>query len=192
MSQLYRRAFLVLILVSGSAPGDEQAIEFNRDIRPILAAKCFACHGRDEENRESELRMDVRQDAIDYGAIEPYSPDESEFIRRILSDDPDEIMPPPDANDALTEEQKNLFIQWVEQGAPYAEHWAFVSPTKPALPKVKHIDWPRNEIDHFVLARLEDEGLEPSPQANGYALIRRVYLDLIGLPPAPEHPACRR
>lgn len=162
------------------------SVDFNRDIRPIFAAKCFACHGPDEEHREAGLRLDVREDAIEYGAIEPGYADDSEFIRRILSEDPDEVMPPAHTGDVLTEEQTELFVRWVNEGAKYAKHWSFVPPVKPPLPDVEQTDWPLNEIDFFVLARLEAEGMSPSPPAEPYALVRRVYLDLVGLPPTPE------
>ncbi|MCA9263983.1 MAG: PSD1 domain-containing protein [Planctomycetales bacterium] len=175
-----------VLLVGSVAPGSERPIDFNQDIRPLFAAKCFVCHGPDQEHRESDLRLDVRQEAINYGAIEPGNADDSLFIQRILSDDPDEVMPPPHANDVLTDQQKQLFVQWVNQGAPYAEHWAFVPPVKSALPQIQNATWPRNDIDYFVLARLEAQNLKPAPEADRYALVRRVYLDLIGLPPTPE------
>ena len=186
MSRHFQRAILVLTLFNGATTSAEQAINFNRDIRPIFAAKCFPCHGPDEETREADLRMDIREAAIDHGAITAGQPDESEFIRRILSDDPEEIMPPPQANDLLSDQQKQLLIAWVEQGAPYLKHWAFVSPTRPTVPQTPNTNWPNNEIDHFVYSRLASEGLAPSPPADKYTLVRRVYLDLIGLPPTPE------
>jgi len=159
---------------------------FNRDIRPLLAAKCFACHGPDEGQREADLRLDVRKVAIDTGAIVPGNVDKSELIRRIFSNDPDEQMPPADAAETLTQTQKKLIRRWVADGAKYESHWAFVPPKHSPLPKVKNTKWPRNEIDRFVLARLETEGLHPSAEADRYTLVRRVYLDLIGLPPTPE------
>ncbi|MCA9213562.1 MAG: DUF1553 domain-containing protein [Planctomycetales bacterium] len=184
--KLYSQAILLSLLIGSTLVGDEAEVDFNRDIRPLFAAKCLACHGPDENNREAELRMDIREDAIEHGAIEPGNPDDSEFIRRILSTDPDEVMPPPKSNDTLTDEQKDLFVRWVEQGAPYDEHWAFIPPTKAPLPKVNLQEWPRNGIDYFVLARLEANNLMPSPEADKYTLVRRLYLDLIGLPPTPE------
>ena len=165
---------------------DQRTVDFNRDIRPILASKCFACHGPDEEQREADLRLDDRQAVIDQGAITPGDSDESELIRRLLSDDPDEVMPPADSGTPLTDQQKQLFVDWVNQDAPYDQHWSFVTPTRPDLPEVMNTSWPRNEIDFFVLSRLEQEALQPSPQADRYTLIRRLYLDLIGLPPTPE------
>ena len=163
----------------------QSSIDFNRDIRPIFAARCFACHGPDESHREADLRLDDRDAAIEYGAIVPNSSDESLLIERIFTDDPDLQMPPPHTNDTLTAEQKEKFKKWIQEGAPYAEHWAFVPPEKPSVPEVSDSTWPRDNIDRFVLARLEKEGLKPSAEADKYALIRRVYLDLIGLPPTP-------
>ncbi|MEW4456414.1 PSD1 and planctomycete cytochrome C domain-containing protein [Bremerella sp. JC817] len=163
----------------------EDAVDFNRDIRPIFASKCFACHGPDEEHREANLRLDDREAAIDYGALVPGSATESLLMERILTDDHDLQMPPPHTNDTLTAEQKKLFQKWIEEGAPYARHWAFVPVTRPELPAVANEGWPKRPIDRFVLARLEKEGLAPSLEADRYALVRRVYLDLIGLPPTP-------
>jgi cytochrome c553 len=159
---------------------------FNRDIRPLLAAKCFACHGPDEAHREADLRLDVREVAIDTGAIVPGNIDKSDIVRRIFSNDPDEQMPPADAPETLTDAQKKLIRRWIADGAKYEKHWAFVPPQRPPLPKVKNSKWPRNEIDRFVLARLETEGLNPSAEADRYTLVRRVHLDLVGLPPTPE------
>lgn len=163
----------------------EDSVDFNRDIRPIFAARCFACHGPDESHREADLRLDERDAAVDYGAIVPNAPDESMLVERIFSEDPDLQMPPPHTNDTLTAEQKEKFRQWIKEGAPYAKHWAFVPPQKSPVPEVAGASWPLGDIDRFVLARLEKEGLQPSAEANKYALVRRVYLDLIGLPPTP-------
>ncbi|WDI43185.1 DUF1553 domain-containing protein [Bremerella sp. P1] len=186
------RRVLFLFLASLAAVGldvrlarAQSSIDFNRDIRPIFAARCFACHGPDESHREADLRLDERDAAIDYGAIVPNSPDESLLLERILTDDPELQMPPPHTNDTLTAEQKEKFRKWIQEGAPYAEHWAFVPPEKPPVPEVSDAKWPRDDIDRFVLARLERDGLKPSPDADKYALVRRVYLDLIGLPPTP-------
>jgi hypothetical protein len=159
---------------------------FNRDIRPLLAAKCFACHGPDEGQREAELRLDVRKAAIDTGAIVPGNVEKSELILRIFSNDPDEQMPPSDSVETMTDAQKKLLRRWVADGAKYETHWAFVPPKRPSLPKVKNSKWSRNEIDRFILARLETEGFAPSAEADRYTLVRRVYLDLIGLPPSQE------
>ncbi len=164
----------------------ENGIDFSRQIQPILARKCFTCHGPDEEHREADLRLDLSASAIESEAIVPGKPEESALIERIYSDDPELIMPPVDANDQLKDEEKELLKQWIQQGAEYKEHWAFIPPRQPKLPVVQNKKWPRNEIDYFVLARLEKEGLAPAKQAGRYTLVRRLYLDLIGLPPTPE------
>ena len=166
--------------------GDEQAPLFMRDIRPILAAKCFACHGPDESHREADLRLDVRASAVKAAAIVPGQPARSELVRRILSDDADERMPPSDFGKTLTDAEKNLLRRWIADGANYQRHWSFVPPRRPSLPAVNDAGWPRNEIDRFVLAELEEQRLRPSPAARRYTLIRRVTLDLTGLPPTPE------
>jgi len=163
-------------------------IDFTRDILPILSDHCFQCHGPDESHRKSGLRLDTesgsRMDLGGYAAIEPGCSDCSVLISRIQSQDPEEQMPPPEANKALTETQKNLLRQWVDAGAEYEGHWAWTPPRREALPRLtQHSDWPRNEVDHFMLQRLLDENLTPSPEADRTTLIRRVTLDLTGLPP---------
>ncbi|MCB9941886.1 MAG: PSD1 domain-containing protein [Planctomycetaceae bacterium] len=164
----------------------DESVGYNRTIRPLLAAKCLACHGPDEEERKADLRLDVRESAIDSGAIVPNKPDESELLRRVLSTDPDEQMPPPDSGETLTDEQRHQLRLWIREGAKYEQHWAFVPPQRPAIPMVKESSWVRNDIDRFVLAKLEAEKLAHSEEADRYTLVRRVYLDLIGLPPTPE------
>jgi len=165
-------------------PGDAK-IEYNRDIRPILTDNCFACHGPDSAARKAGLRLDKREQAIEAGAIEPGKPDDSEFIRRILSADPKEIMPPPAAHKELTPEQKEMLQKWVSAGAEYQPHWSFIPPVRPALPAVKNVGWVKNPIDQFVLAKLESLGLAPAPEADRRILARRVSLDLRGVPPTP-------
>jgi hypothetical protein len=160
-------------------------VDFTRDVRPILSRHCFKCHGFDEKARKAKLRLDVREGAVKK-AIVPGKPDDSELIRRILAADADEVMPPPATKNPLSDAEKQTLKRWVAAGAEYKAHWAFVAPKQAPLPKVKQSDWPRNPIDTFVLARLEAEGIKPSPQADRYTLVRRVYLDLIGLPPTPE------
>ncbi|MCB9874037.1 MAG: DUF1549 domain-containing protein, partial [Planctomycetaceae bacterium] len=159
----------------------DESVGYNRTIRPLLAAKCLACHGPDEEERKADLRLDVRESAIDSGAIVPNKPDESELLRRVLSTDPDEQMPPPDSGETLTDEQRHQLRLWIREGAKYEQHWAFVPPQRPAIPMVKESSWVRNDIDRFVLAKLEAEKLAHSEEADRYTLVRRVYLDLIGL-----------
>jgi hypothetical protein len=177
-------SFVLLSFVSLASADD--AIDFNRTIRPLLASKCFACHGPDEENREADLRLDERESAIELEVIVPGEPDESELLRRILTNDPDEQMPPADSGESLTDAQKEQIRRWIRGGAKYEKHWAFVPPTRPALPKVSDPDWVRNDIDRFVLARLDAESLSPTEAADRYTLVRRLYLDLIGLPPTPD------
>ncbi len=167
-----------------------QPIQFNRDIRPILADACFRCHGSDAHAREADLRLDHRADAVsdrgDYKVIAPGKPADSELIARITSQDDLERMPPPEARRQLSKQEINLLRRWIEQGAPYQKHWAFIPPKRPKLPSVERSDWSRNGIDRFVLARLECEGQHPSPEADKATLIRRVTLDLTGLPPTLE------
>ena len=179
------------VLVALTASASAQGPDFAREVRPILAAHCFKCHGPDDRARKGGLRLDVREGALAVGdsgvaAVVPGRPDESELVARLSTHDPDEIMPPPAVKHPLSAEQKTVLRQWVEAGAVYQDHWAFIAPRQSPLPAVTRTEWPRNEIDHFVLARLEAEGLAPSPEANRAALVRRVSLDLTGLPPTIE------
>ena len=166
------------------------APDFSRDVRPILSQHCFKCHGPDDKARKGGLRLDVRESAMKEAksggiALVPGKPDQSELVSRIFSTDEDELMPPPSAKRALTPEQKETLRRWVAAGAEYQQHWAFVRPKQIEPPAVKRADWPRNAIDHFILARLEAAGLAPSPEADLATLCRRLYLDLTGLPPTP-------
>jgi len=167
-----------------------QPLDFNRDVRPILSNNCFHCHGPDPKDRQADLRLDVWKSAGDiHGAetaLDAKTPAESELLKRITSDDPDVHMPPPDSGKSLTPEQIKTLRDWVEQGAKYELHWAFVPPQRPEVPAVKNSGWVRNPIDAFVLARLEREGLDPSPPAVANTLFRRLSLDLVGLPPTLE------
>ncbi len=159
--------------------------DFAGTIRPILSDKCFHCHGPDEASREADLRLDVEEAAKEY-AIVAGEPDDSVVLERIESDDPDTKMPPPDSGKSLTQDEIQLIRQWIEQGAPYQSHWSLIPPQRPELPAVNDPEWPQNAIDRFILARLEREGLAPSPEADRVTLLRRVTLDLTGLPPTPE------
>ena len=159
-------------------------IDFNREVRPLLASKCYACHGPDEEGRKAKLRLDVREDALKNDVIVPREIEDSEFHYRIHSDDPDEIMPPPESHASLTKQEKELLDQWIKEGAEYAKHWAFVPPASPKVPGGKK-EWVRNPIDAFISNNLSKNGLNPSEEADRYSLVRRLYLDLIGLPPTP-------
>jgi hypothetical protein len=173
---------LLAMVASGRA---DERLEYNRDIRPILFEACFACHGPDSAARKADLRLDKREAALDMGAIVPGKPDESELIRRILSDDPDERMPPPETKKNLSSAQKEKLTRWIAQGAEYQLHWSFIPPVRPPLPKIKHTSWARNPIDSFVAARLEQAGLAPAAEADRRILARRASLDLTGLPPDP-------
>lgn len=178
-----------------ATPGDgpsEQRVSFNRDVRPILANNCIACHGPDEDAREADLRLDTWEGATadlgGYQAVQPGAPDESELIRRVISDDEFERMPPPDSNKTLTPEQIETLRRWVEQGGEFEQHWAFTPPRRPVVPELRDgrfAAWTQHPVDRFVLERMLSEGLEPSPEADALTLIRRLYLDLIGLPPTP-------
>jgi hypothetical protein len=159
--------------------------EYNRDVRPVLAENCFACHGPDSAARKAKLRLDVRDEAIKAGAIVPGKPDESAALLRVLSDDPQDVMPPPKTKKVLTKAQKDLLRQWIAAGAEYQKHWSLIAPSRPSLPAVKDTAWVRNPIDSFVLAKLESAGLKPAPEADRRTLARRLSLDLTGLPPAP-------
>jgi hypothetical protein len=164
-----------------------ETISFNREIRPILSDNCFACHGFDPKHREAGLRLDTREGATADNdgviAIVPGDLKKSALWERIHSTDEDEVMPPPKTHKTITKEQKEKLRLWIEQGAPYEKHWSFVPPAAAAIPAVKQADWPRNPIDHFVLAKLESKAMKPSPEASNEALVRRVTLDLTGLPP---------
>ena len=182
--------FLLLSLVV-PAFSAETKVDFAREIRPLLAKKCFACHGPDEEHREGGLRLDLHDGAtkkLETGAVAVVAGkiNESELSRRIDSSDDELRMPPKATGITLTEEQKGLFKRWIDEGASYAPHWAYVKPVRHPLPDVKQKDWPKGSIDSFILAKLEQHGLAPMPSADKYTLIRRVSLDLRGLPPTPQ------
>ena len=189
--------FLAACLLAGSVHGQTgigktkadfggSGVDFNRDIRPILSENCFYCHGQDSSKRKADLRLDQRAAALEAGAIVPKDPAASELVKRIQSSDPSTRMPPPKSNRRLSAEQKKVLEQWIREGAPYAKHWAFVAPQRPPLPTVKRADWVRTPIDAFVMAALEREGLAPSPEADRPTLIRRLSIDLTGLPPTPK------
>ncbi len=198
-----RSRFILLVLIvslcrisEAASPSTPAEVEFDRDIRPILSDACFFCHGPDSAKRKADLRLDTEQGALRQfkggrRPIVPGDPEKSEIIRRMLTEDPDEKMPPPDSHRTITPQQIEKVKQWVRQGAHWQQHWAFVAPKRPHLPLPNgagakaEVIWPRNPIDAFVLTRLQKEGLKPSPQAARETLIRRVTLDLTGLPPTP-------
>ena len=181
---------LVGLTVAGAAHTvAAEPIEFNRDIRSILADKCFACHGPDAAKREAELRLDVRDSATEdrggYRVIDPAAPHNSEFVTRILSEE-DDRMPPPEFGKPLTPGEIEQLQLWIEGGAVYQEHWSLVSLAKPTVPDVEHTDRIATPVDAFVLSKLEAVGIAPSPVADPRTLVRRLSFDLLGLPPDPH------
>lgn len=188
MSQMRFATFHFLILLL--APAWAAKIDFTTQIQPILSENCYACHGPDEATVEGGLRLDVREHALRGGdsgkAIVPGNASASILMERITHAEPDEIMPPPDKKKALAPEQIEIIRQWINEGAEWGTHWAFKAPVRPPVPQVKNAPWVKNPIDAFVMARLEAEGLSPSPVADSATLLRRFSLDLIGLPPTLE------
>jgi len=180
----------MLVLLLGSRPAQAaDPVEFNRDIRPILSENCFFCHGPDKKHRDSGLRLDIRDEALAKEAIVPGKPEESELIDRVTSDDEFERMPPKKSTKRLTNAQKELLRRWIAEGAEYQPHWAYVVPERPAVPTVKARDRVRNPVDAFVLKTLETKKLTPAPEADRRTLLRRLSLDLTGLPPTPSEVA---
>lgn len=167
-----------------------EIVRFNRDIRPILSDKCFHCHGPDQNTRKAGLRLDNEEGALNgkdgQGPIVPGNPGASELFQRITSSDPDEVMPPPESNKSLSEKEIALLKRWIEQGGKYEGHWAYIPPQRFPAPAVKNRKWVRNDIDAFILQKLEERKLKPSAEADRRTLIRRLYFDLLGLPPKPE------
>src|SRR5581483_259075 len=165
-------------------------VDFNRDILPILSDNCFTCHGPDEPARKAKLRLDTKEGTFRErnGVVitVPGKSGVSELYRRIVSTEETEVMPPPKSKKKLTPVQIDLIKRWIDEGAHWSRHWALEPPQRPPLPKVKNRGWAKNAIDSFVLARLEKEGLTPSPEASREILIRRLTLDLTGLPPTPD------
>jgi len=162
--------------------------DFAREVRPILAQYCFKCHGPDDKTRKARLRLD-RPVSLDRGVLIPGKPEDSEMVARVFATEADRVMPPPATKTLLTDTQKQTLRKWVAAGAEYTHHWAFVKPSRPPTPLTSgqvYRGWDSNPIDAFILARLEKEGLTASPEADRYTLIRRVSLDLIGLPPSSE------
>jgi hypothetical protein len=180
----------LLGLLGLTSPSFAQQVDFDRDVLPILSAHCFACHGPDASKRKADLRLDVRSSAVaDQGgpaAIVPGRPAESELIARITAKDERRRMPPVKTGPRLKPEQIQLLRTWIEQGAPYTEHWAFLPPRRPLVPRVQDGTWPQTPLDSFILHRLEQQNLRPAPPASREVLIRRATLDLLGLPPTPD------
>ncbi|HWL08401.1 MAG TPA: DUF1549 domain-containing protein, partial [Planctomicrobium sp.] len=185
------QSFQTSSLVAAEKVASEKTIDFNRDIRPILFNNCIKCHGPDEAERhgggDHGLRLDTFEGATEdldgSAAVTPGDPDKSELIARITSDDPDLVMPPASSGKKLTEGEVTLLRRWIAEGGTFSKHWSYSKPARPELPEVRQTDWPRNPIDRFILSRLEQEQLPPSPELERAALARRVSLDLTGLPP---------
>jgi hypothetical protein len=180
-------AAVLFLAASVSRATADEPIHFRRDVRPILSAVCYQCHGPDEKQRKAHLRLDTKLGAFadrdGSFALVPGKPKGSLLFQRITAQDPKKLMPPRRSGKKLTAAQIGLIRRWIEQGAKWSDHWAFVPPMRPALPAVGPQSWVRNPIDAFILARLEQQGLQPSPEADRNTVLRRLSLDLIGLPP---------
>ena len=172
--------FVLALAFPALALAAEAKLDFNRDIRPILSDKCFRCHGPDEKTLEGDVRLDERASAVSAKAIVPGSPELSEALARVLSDDPDEVMPPPKTKKIVSPAEADILRRWIAEGAEYEGHWAFepIATTEP--PDGKH------PVDHFIRAELGRKGIQPSPEADPATLIRRLSLDLTGLLPDPD------
>lgn len=179
MFRFVMRSTLFLLTVALSQGADAAPLSYNRDIRPILAENCFACHGPDKASREAKLRLDLREAAIGKEAFVPGDSKNSELVYLINSSDEDEIMPPPESHKSLSPEQKEILARWIDEGAVYEPHWAYIKPVRPAVPAMGEA----NPIDNFILAGLRVGKHEPSPQAEKNVLARRLSFDLTGLPP---------
>ncbi len=185
---------VVAFAITGSAWSAEPKVEFNREIRTILSNNCYQCHGPDAKQRQAGLRLDGREEAVKkldsgHAAIVPGDAENSHLLMRINTSNPDELMPPPASGKSLTAVQKAKLKLWIEQGAEFQGHWAFIAPNRPEPPAVTHETFVRGDLDRFVLRSLQANGLAPSPEANKATLIRRVTLDLTGLPPTPAEVA---
>lgn len=177
------RPLILALLLPVGTMAESPRVSYNRDVRPILASKCFACHGPDEDKREADLRLDVRAEAVK-NAIKPGKPEASELMKRITAHDKDEVMPPPSSPKPLTDSEREVLRHWIAEGAAYEEHWAFQPIRQPAVPRMGVSQEPTaHPIDAFIEEKLAASGLQPAPRAKASTLIRRLYLDLIGLPP---------
>jgi len=174
------------VVVRAQTAPPATTVSFNREVLPILANNCFACHGPDEKKRETKFHFDTQEGMfLKKGVIEPGNAEESLLVEKITEPNPKDRMPPPDSGHSLTQKQIDVLRRWIDEGAKWDTHWAYVAPKRPELPTVVQTTWVRNPIDQFILARLEREGLKPSPEADKETLLRRVTYDLTGLPPAP-------
>ena len=193
----YFLGFIILLACQVEKPAEvveaeqhlPEVVDFNIHVKPILSDRCFACHGPDKNNQEADLRLDTKEGlfaALKEGnghVVVPGNLRKSAVYQRIVADDPEMKMPPPESNLSLTPKEMAVLTRWIEQGAKWKPHWAFISPKQPNVPEMSQPDWVRSPIDHFVLAKLESKGLSPSPEADKETLIRRVSFDLTGLPP---------
>lgn len=190
MFRFFPQVFLAFSFLSLFVRANAKEIRFNRDVRSILSENCFQCHGPDSKARKSKLRLDEKDSATanrsGVRAVVPGKPNASELISRIFSNDLEEIMPPPKTKRILSSMQKDILRQWIAEGAKFETHWSYQKPIRPELPPVKGADWAQNEVDHFVLSKLNAVGLKPSEETDRFALVRRITLDLTGLPPTPE------
>jgi hypothetical protein len=186
------RAFLAIALAASVARAGEvpTTVDFNRDIRPILSVSCYPCHGPDPNKRKADLRLDTREGAFrdlgGYAAVVPGKPDESELYRRITAEDDLERMPPRTSAHPLSKAQVEILGRWIAQGADWKGHWSYIKPARPEVPTTGDDGFVKNAIDRFILAKLEERGMRPSPEADRVTLIRRLSFDLTGLPPTPE------
>ena len=186
--RVFLSSLTIFFAATAAGAGPKPPVDYQRDVRPILADRCFKCHGPDEAQRKGKLRLDTPEGTFGTGAsgnraVVPGNVDDSELASRITSDDKSEKMPPPKSGKSLTAAEVGILREWVAQGAKVQRHWSFVAPSRPKTPSVKDASWPHNPIDDFVLARLEQEGLRPSPPADKVTLLRRLSLDLTGIPP---------
>ncbi len=182
-----QRFILLLCLIPGLAgPAHGEEVVFGRDIRPLLSDRCFACHGPDRAGQENDLRLDNREAAVEF-AIVPGDASASELIERIISEDPSTVMPPPEsAKPPLSPAEVDLLKRWINEGADYTEHWAYVPPQRPTVPAIQGDTWSAGPIDAFILKEMQSRHLEPAPPADRRTLMRRLSFDLLGLPPTPE------
>ncbi len=183
--------FVITLAAFARVSAATPAIQFNRDVRPILSDNCFACHGPDGNSRKGKFRLDTPEGVFEarpqhQPAVVPGKPEQSELWRRIVAKSADDLMPPPESHKVLKPEQKEILKKWIASGAQWQGHWAFIKPERPPVPRLKNNSWVRNPMDAFILTKLEGKGLKPAPEADRRTLARRLALDLTGLPPTPE------
>ena len=191
MTKATPTTLLVALVLTGTEGLTTAAVEFNRDIRPILAGTCFHCHGPDPGSRKAGLRLDTEAGFFSAGegktpTVVKGDPQMSELFLRLVTSQEDDLMPPKKSNKTLKPSEIALIRQWIQEGARWQPHWSLIPPVRPPVPSVKTVGWGTNDIDRFVLAKFEASGLQPAPEADAHSLIRRVSLDLTGLPPSPE------